>query len=143
MVMTRGMKKALSQKTSIPARAALKRAKTKANTTTRTHPMRTRNGTHPTPPTAAADELDSDGDARPVSHRLFCAENEILRLTNVNNSLALQLHNALETHTNLIARLSRLEDLLPPSPTGHPLPIKQEPVDNESVERNSSTIPVQ
>ena len=144
--MTRGMKKSLSQKASIPAKATLKAAKKKSTTTRRTHPMRTRNSNVPTPSDSSA-ALDSDDDARPISHRLYSAENEILRLTNLNNSMVLQLRNALETHTNLLARLNRLEDLLPPSPPGHPLPVKQEPVNNDSVERqtdgHNTIIPVQ
>ena len=108
--------------------------------------MRTRNSNIPTPSDSSA-ALDSDDDTRPISHRLYSAENEILRLTNLNNSMVLQLHNALETYTNLLARLNRLEDLLPPSPPGHPLLVKQEPVDNDSVERqtdgHNTIIPVQ
>ena len=141
MVMTRGMKKALSQKTSVSAKTSLTARKAKRRATTRTHPMRTRHTTPQMLPDTT-DAKDDDDDDKSIMHRLYCAENEILRLTNVNNSLSLNLQTAIANHTNLTARLNRLEALLPPPPPGHPLPIKEEAVDHgrESVDHEIATV---
>ena len=90
------------------------------------------------------DAKDDDDDAKSIMHRLYCAESEILQLTNVNNSLSLNLQTAISNHTNLTARLHQFEALLPPPPPGHPLPIKEEAVDceRESVDHKIATVSI-
>ncbi len=124
MAITRGMKKALAHKASTVSIVK----KPRSNIPKRIHPMRTRNSIS-NYLTDSIDDLEDDDDIEDFVTRLYCAENEILRLSNLNSSLTLKLHNAVETHIDLTARLDRLEALLPPPPPGHPLPIKTEPTE--------------
>ncbi len=129
MAITRGMKKALTHKaggTTNPV-ATVKNVKTKIPR--RVHPMCTRNSALQQL-TEIIEELDDDDDLAALVERLYSAENEILRLSNLNNSLTLRLQNTVETHNDLTARLVRLEALLPPPPPGHPVPIKVELTDD-------------
>ncbi len=125
MAITRGMKKALAHKAGTVSTVK----KPRSNIPKRIHPMRTRNCTS-NYLTDSIDDLEDDDDIEDFVTRLYCAENEILRLSNLNSSLTLKLHNAVETHIDLTARLDRLEALLPPPPPGHPLPIKTEPTED-------------
>ena len=77
--------------------------------------------------------IDDDGMAN-ITKRLYSAENNILRLSNMNASLTLKLQNSLEAHIDLIAELNCLEALLPPAPPGHPLLIKTEPTEPADTE---------
>ena len=94
--------------------------------------MRTRSSTttkHETESTDDFDDDDDDDDVDTFRHRLYCAENEIARLSNHNGTLALKLQASIETQTDLTARINRLEALLPPPPPGHPVLIKTEPTE--------------
>ncbi len=135
--MTRGMKKALTHKACTPANSAFTAKRAKRKIAKRIHPMCTRNSTSQLL-TDTIDEMEDDDDIPSFVHPIYCAENEILRLSNLTNSLSLKLQNALETHNDLTARLNRLEALLPPPPPGHPLPVKTEPTDDINTD-----IPVQ
>ena len=96
MVTTRGMKRALASKSFTNTNSASRIKKSKTKMLKRVYPMRTCSSTSKHL-TESSDDLDDDDDIDTFGHRLYCAENEIVRLSNQNGSLSLKLQASLKS----------------------------------------------